>query len=70
MPTIKELQEALLTNDGDAHNIQTSLGAGDSAGGAGFGCERRGVSALTTMLIFGLNSDSYWTQRAATAASC
>merc|ERR1712170_153224 len=43
-------------------------GAGAAAGGA---ClfTRRGESALTTMLILGLNSASYCTHRAATAAS-
>lgn len=42
-------------------------GAGD---GAGAGVLRRGCSAFTTMLIFGLNSDSYCTHNAATAANC
>lgn len=43
---------------------------GAAAGGAWGFCWRRGESALTTMLMLGLNSDSYCTQRAATAASC
>jgi len=38
--------------------------------GAGAGAFRSGWSALTTMLILGLNSASYCTQSAATAASC
>ena len=40
---------------------------GAAAGGGGL---RRGCSAFTTMLIFGLNSASYCTHNAATAASC
>lgn len=46
-----------------AHLLQLS-------GAAGGGTFRSGWSALTTMLIFGLNSASYCTQSAATAASC
>ncbi|MCI33721.1 hypothetical protein A2U01_0054938, partial [Trifolium medium] len=38
--------------------------------GAGAGAFRSGWSALTTMLILGLNSASYCTHSAATAASC
>jgi len=41
-----------------------------SGAGAGAGVFRSGWSALTTMLIFGLNSASYCTHSAATAASC
>jgi len=40
------------------------------SGAAGAGDFRSGWSALTTMLIFGLNSASYCTHSAATAASC
>lgn len=40
------------------------------AGGGAGETFRSGCSALTTMLIFGLNSASYCTQSAATAANC
>jgi len=43
--------------------------AGSDGAGAGL-CWRRGESAFTTMLMLGLNSASYCTHRAATAASC
>ena len=41
-----------------------------SVTGTGAGVLRSGCKAFTTILIFGLNSDSYCTHNAATAASC
>lgn len=46
----------------------TTTGGGGGADACLFASS--GESALTTILILGLNSDSYCTQRAATAASC
>jgi hypothetical protein len=43
-------------------------GAGSSITGAGGFCKSRGERAFTTMLMLGLNSASYCTQSAATAA--
>lgn len=42
----------------------------DSGTGAGAGGLRSGCKAFTTILMLGLNSDSYCTHNAATAASC
>lgn len=44
-------------------------GAGAPTAGAGGLCESKGESAFTTMLMLGLNSASYCTHSAATAAS-
>jgi hypothetical protein len=48
-----------------AQTQDSGTGAGAGAGGLRSGCK-----AFTTILIFGLNSDSYCTHNAATAASC
>ena len=50
--------------------LKTSVHLLQLSGAAGAGDFRSGWSALTTMLMFGLNSASYCTHSAATAASC
>lgn len=54
----------------DGRRMGSLLSQNPGAGGGAGETFRSGCSALTTMLIFGLNSASYCTQSAATAANC